>query len=110
MSHNSPGIQRLSHEEASVYSHLRRLQEYSRSDIPAMLMQRATSSFALQSEPVPLQAVDHISVVIYPQDPFIGKPEVRQMSAADIQPGLTNSRVRMQDSAGQTAQPDDAGN
>ena len=110
MSQDSPGDQRLSQEEASVYNHLRRLQEYSRSDIPAMLMQRAMSSFALQSEPIPPQAVDHVSVVVYPQDPFVGQPEVRQMSAADIQAGLSNSRVRVQDSAGETAQPDDVGN
>ena len=46
MSNASSDNQWPTQEEASVYKHLRRLQEHSRSDIPAMLMQRAMSSFA----------------------------------------------------------------
>ena len=84
MSTDSPDNLWLTQEEASVYKRLRRLQEHSRTDIPAMLMQRAMSTFALQSEPAPAQATDYVSLVIYPQDPFVGKPEVRQMSGVDI--------------------------
>lgn len=97
-------------EGTEVYRRLRRLQEHSRSDIPAMMAHRAMSSFTLQEELAPEEARDEVLVVVYPQDPFISDPEVRTMSARDIHPGLRNSRVRVQDNRSPLAEPDDDGN
>ena len=98
-------------EDTVVYKQLRRLQEHSRSNIPAMMAHRSMSSFTLQEEPLPVEASDHVLVVVYPQDPFIGEPEVRTMSVLDIRNGLTNSRVRVQDSEDHPiAEPDADGN
>jgi hypothetical protein len=96
--------------EVAAYRRFQRLQEHSRSNIPAMLAQRATSTFTLHNEPAPAEATDQILVVVYPQDPFVGEPEVRTMSATDIGPGLANSRVRVHTDDGKTAQPDSDGN
>ncbi len=97
--------------KATANNRLRRLQEHSRSDIPAMMAHRSMSTFTLQQEPMPEEAFDHILVVVYPQDPFVGEPEVRTMSVRDIQSGLINSRVKIQDSAGHNiATADEDGN
>ncbi len=98
-------------DKTEAYQRLRRLQEHSRSDIPAMMAHRAMSSFTLQEEPAPKEANEQILVVIYPQDPFVSSPEVRLMNAGDIRPGLSNTRVRIQDSrGGSIAEPDADGN
>ncbi len=97
-------------EKAYLYNRLRRLQEHNLSLIPAMMMQKAMSSFTLQEEPEPEESTGQVSVVVYPQDPFVSGPEVRRMSARDIRPGLINDRVRIQDTEGDTAQPDSEGN
>lgn len=98
-------------EEGNTSKRLRRLQEHSRSNMPMMMANRSMSSFTLQEEPLSPEAQDQVLVVVYPQDPFIGEPEVRSMSRQDINPGLVNSRVRVQDSQGnQIAQPDADGN
>jgi hypothetical protein len=94
----------------TTYHRLRRLQEQNRSNIPAMIAQRAMNTFALQPEPAPEAPLLDVRVVVYPQDPFIGSPEVRQMNAHDIRPGLMNSRIRIQDSVSPPAQPDAEGN
>lgn len=98
----------MSEHEASAYNRLRRLQELSRSNMPAVLAQRASSTFTLHEEPLPANATTRVLVVVYPQDPFVGEPEVRTMDAADIHPGLVNSRVRMQGEV--NVQPDEEGN
>ncbi len=100
----------LRDEQAATFHRLRRLQEHSRSNIPAMMMQRSMSTFTLQTEPVPDELMGDVSIVVYPQDPFVGEPAVRQVDANDIRPGLVNSRVRIQDSGGGVAQPDTEGN
>jgi hypothetical protein len=100
----------MTDDKASIFNRLRRLQEHSLSLIPAMMMQKAMSSFTLQEEPEPEELLGQVSVVVYPQDPFVGGPEVRRMSARDLRPGLVNARVRIQDSRGETAQPDEEGN
>ncbi len=99
-----------SKEITSVYQRLRRLQHYSRSNMPALMAQRAGSTFTLHNEPLPREANDHALVIVYPQDPFMGEPEVRTMSVTDIQPGLVNSRVRVVDERSELAQPDSDGN
>ncbi|MBZ0276991.1 MAG: hypothetical protein K8I60_12650, partial [Anaerolineae bacterium] len=100
----------MSDKRASAFNRLRRLQEQMRSDIPAMLTQRTMSSFTLHAEPAPDAAQQMVSVVVYPQDPFVGDPEVRMMNAADIRPGLTNARVYIRDSVVKPAKPDEEGN
>lgn len=90
----------------STLNLLQRLQEHTRSNIPAMMAQRAASTFSLQPEPTPQEAADTIAVTVYPQDPFIGKPEVRFINATDIRPGLVNARLQMYNNA---AQPDEQG-
>jgi hypothetical protein len=98
--------QPLLDQYASAFSRLRRLQEHARSDMKAVITSRAATSFTLQPEPVPPEAARAVTVVVYPQDPFVGKPEVRNMDVRDIQPGLVNSRFKIQDSAVSAAQPD----
>jgi hypothetical protein len=89
---------------------LKKLQEQLRSNMPAMIAQRSMSSFSLQQEPPPARAYNTIFVVVYPQNPFAGQPEVREMHSEDIQSGLVNSRIQIQDSRGVLALPDDEGN
>jgi len=100
----------LSEQDATTTTRLIKLQQHSRANIPATLANRATSTFSLHNEPVPLEANARVLVVVYPQDPFVGEPEVRTMNQIDIAPGLVNSRVRMVDGRGELAQPDLEGN
>lgn len=100
----------MTEETATAYNRLRRLMEHSRSNIPAMIAHSATSTFTLHKEPLPPEANARVLVIVYPQDPFVGEPEVRTMNVLDIQPGLVNSRVRVHSDAGPTAQPDSEGN
>lgn len=93
-----------------AYQVLRKLQNNIRSNIPAMIAQRAMSSFSLQQEPPPNDANQSIFVMVYPQNPFVGEAEVRQMSLRDIGENLINSRVQIQDSGDVRAAPDEAGN
>lgn len=94
----------------SMYNMIRQLQEHIRSNIPAMIAHRALSSFTLSEEETPLQAREQVLVVVYPQDPFVGEPEVRRMSVNDVRDGLINGRVRIDDSRGEAAKPDENGN
>jgi hypothetical protein len=100
----------MTDENRAAYSRLRRLQEHTLSDLPAQIAQRAMSSFTLHDEPLPEESTADVRVVVYPQDPFVSEPEVRIMAARDIKPGLINARVRIRDSAGEPAQPDENGN
>ncbi|MDX2159734.1 MAG: hypothetical protein SF162_00275 [bacterium] len=99
----------MSDETRAAYYRLRRLQEHNLSNIPSLIAQRALSSFTLQEEEAS-EAASTVRVLVYPQDPFVGEPEVRIMAAVDIRPGLVNSRVRIHDSEGEPAQPDADGN
>jgi hypothetical protein len=94
----------------NAFNVLRKLQNNIRSNIPAMIAQRAMSSFSLQQEPPPANASQVVFVVVYTQNPFAGQPEVREIHAQDIQKGLINSRVQINDSRGVLAMPDDEGN
>lgn len=100
----------MTNRNSSVFNRLRRLQEQNRSDIPAIITQKAMSSFTLHQEPTSEAAQTFVNVVIYPQDPFVSEPEVRPMNRADIGPELTNARVRIQDSLVRPAKPDAQGN
>jgi hypothetical protein len=100
----------MTDEKTAAYNRLRRLQEQNLSNIPAMIAQRALGTFTLQKEPPSEETRDEVRVLVYPQDPFVGEPEVRVMQARDIRPGLVNSRVRVRDSYADPAQPDADGN
>ncbi len=100
----------MTDQKISIFNRLRRLQEQNRSDLPAILTQKAMSSFTLHQEVAPEIAQNEVNVVIYPQDPFVSEPEVRPMNAADIGPDLVNPRVRMQDSVVRPAKSDEYGN
>lgn len=97
------------HKQLNAYTVLRKLQQNIRSNMPAIIAGRSMSSFSLQQEPLPEEALDTVFVVVYPQNPFVGEPEVRQMRTKDIQPGLVNARVQIQDSRGVLALPDEEG-
>ncbi|MCU0499079.1 MAG: hypothetical protein MUF87_17135 [Anaerolineae bacterium] len=86
---------------------LRRLQEHSRGNLAALLAQRA-HAFTLSEEPPSPEANTRVQVMVYPQDPFVGEPEIRRIDAHDIRPGLINTRVQI--SAAAPAQPDEDGN
>jgi len=94
----------------NIFRMLQRLKEQNRSNVPAILTHRSMSSFSLQSEPTPSSITDQVAVMIYPQNPFISMPAIRQMPADDIKPGLINDRIKIQDSREFTAQPDEDGN
>lgn len=88
---------------------LRRLQELSRSNIPAMMAQRAMSTFTLHPEPKPEPATHYVLVLVYPQNPFTSQPEVRRMNINDIGAELINSRIQIRDLRGAKAIADDEG-
>ncbi len=96
----------------STFNLLRRLQEQNESDAPANIAQKAMTAFTLQSEPeVQSEAgPGFVNVMVYPQDPFVSAPEVRQMTATYINPGLVSSRFQLRDHLAAPAQPDEQGN
>jgi hypothetical protein len=85
---------------------IRKLQNNAVHNIPALVAQKALSSFTLQEEPVPPQATLTVNLLVYPQNPLLSQPEIRTLPSDDAQTGLINSRVKIQDSRGITAQPD----
>ncbi|HLU10453.1 MAG TPA: hypothetical protein VK003_12360, partial [Oceanobacillus sp.] len=97
-------------QTVAAVNRLRRLQEQNLSNIPAMIAQRALGTFTLQEDAPSEESLGEVRVLVYPQDPFIGEPEVRIMQKRDIRPGLVNSRVRIRDSRANPAQPDEDGN
>lgn len=94
----------------NAYKVLQRLQHNIRANIPAMMAQRSMSSFSLQEEPPLDDTQQVVYVMVNPQNPFVGKPEVRHMTARDIRENLVNSRVQIQDRDEIQALPDEAGN
>lgn len=106
----NPSGKPVTEHQAGVVNRLKRLQNQMRMNIPAILTNRLTSSFTLHQEPPPQQATTQVQVMVYPQDPFVGEPEIRHMNSDDIRPGLINNRLQIEDSAGAGAQPDADGN
>jgi hypothetical protein len=54
----------MTDEKASIFNRLRRLQEHNLSLIPALMMQKAMSSFTLQPEAEPEESIGQVSVVV----------------------------------------------
>ncbi len=95
---------------ASTFNLLRRLQEQNESDAPVNIAQKAETTFTLQPEAQPEVGQGFVNVTVYPQDPFVSDPEVRQMTASYINPGLVNLRFQVRDQLATPAQPDEQGN
>lgn len=95
--------------DQTTYRVLQKLQQYTRANIPALLAQRAMSTFTLQQDPMPHAASDLVPLVVYPQNPFVGEPEIRRMAQRDIGAGLKNERIQIQDTTGVIAEPDEEG-
>jgi hypothetical protein len=95
--------------QQSVNRMLRRLRMHNRTNLPAVMAQKAMSSFTLQHEAAPDAAMHDVTMLVYPQNPFVGQPEVRRMSREDVRPGLMNDRIRVEDSNGERVEPDEEG-
>ncbi len=100
----------MTDENASTYNLLRRLQEQNESNTPADISQRAATTFTLLPETQPEAGQGFVNVSVYPQDPFVSEPAVRQMTASYINPGLVNARFQLRDLLAPAAQPDEQGN
>jgi hypothetical protein len=100
----------MTDNSTSTFNLLRRLQEQNESDAPVDIAQKAETVFTLQPEMQPEIGQGFVNVNVYPQDPFVSDPEVRQMSASYINPGLVNSRFQVRDHLAAPAQPDAQGN
>ncbi len=101
----------MADNNASSFNLLRRLQEQNESNAPANVAQKAKTTFTLQAEPQLSEGgPGFVNVMVYPQDPFVSAPEVRQMTASYINPGLVNHRFRVHDRLAASAQPDGQGN
>lgn len=97
----------------ALRNHLRKLQHHIQTDISAEMAKKAEGAFNVGKPEhfVGAQGIDSpVSLVVYPQDPFVSAPEIRELPKADVQPGLTNSRIRIRDSQHPVAQPDDDNN
>lgn len=94
----------------SINRFLQRLRLHNRTDLPAMMAQKAMQSFDLQAEAAPEAATHAVFMLVYPQNPFVSEPEVRRMNRADVGPGLRNARIQIRDSAAAPAEPDADGN
>jgi hypothetical protein len=90
----------------TVYRLLQRLLQSSRASVPAVMLRRTIGSFTLQYDAPPQAAASQRYVLVYPQNPFVGEPEVRRMYVDEAEPGLVNARLQVQDSRGVVAQPD----
>ena len=63
------------------------------------------SAFTVRPDQKPETDQHFVNVVVYPQDPFVSEPEVRQMSARYFMPGLINDRFQVRDFLAAPAQP-----
>jgi len=99
----------ITEQDVQTFQRLQRLQEHGRSNLTAVIAQKAMGGFSLQAEALPPEITNEVRVLVYPQDPFVSEPEVRTMIASDIRPGLVNSRVAVEDATVPIASPDDDG-
>ncbi len=94
----------------STLNLLRRLQEQNESDEPVDVAQITAKTFTLQPDPHVERGQGFVNVMVYPQDPFVSEPEVRQMTASYINPGLVNDRFQLRDHSTIPAKADEQGN
>jgi len=90
---------------------LRKLQHHSRTNVPAEMAQKAKAAFNVGAgEAEGEEVTAPVNLLVYPQDPFVSEPEIREMNPSDVRLGLRNSRVIIRDSKHETAQPDENNN
>ncbi len=77
--------------------------------LPLATAQKMMGAFTLNAEPLPYEVANQVQVLIYPQNPLLGEPELRTMQADDIQAGLVNARFRVEDSRGIVVRPNAEG-
>ncbi len=97
----------------ALRNHLRKLQHHSQTDISAEMTKKSEGAFNVGKPPhlVGAQGIDSpVSLVVYPQDPFVGEPEIRELSKSEVQGTLINSRIRIRDSQHPIAEPDEDNN
>lgn len=90
-------------------NHLRKLQNALRSNITAEMSQKSRGAFDVNPNlaDINAQTIDlPVSMMVYPQDPFLSEPEIRELPPSEVQPGLVNTRIRIKDSKYAIAQPD----
>jgi hypothetical protein len=79
-----------------------------RADVVGRIIEKSANSFdvspTLATRPRP---ITEVKVIVYPQDPFVSEPEIMLIPLRDIQPGLSNDQLMIQDSEGLGAQPND---
>lgn len=96
-------------EDNMVLNNLRKLQSHFRGNIPAEIAQKSHGSFDVTPHPdapVGQSVSSTVSLLVYPQDPFVSDPEIRELPVDEVRPGLVNSRIRIKDSTYPIAQPD----
>lgn len=100
----------MTDRNTTTFNLLRRLQEQNESDIPIDIGRKSATTFTLQPQPQPQESPSFVSVTVYPQDPFVSEPEVRQMTTSYINPGLSNARFQVVDHVSPPAKADEQGN
>jgi hypothetical protein len=97
-----PEPQRLVREQ------IRKIYHHNRTDVPAEMAHKARSAFNIGSDQVFNAQIQDapVSLLVYPQNPFISEPEVREMQSEYAKPNLLNARVRIRDSQHDIAVPD----
>ncbi|MEL6270924.1 MAG: hypothetical protein AAFU54_06245 [Chloroflexota bacterium] len=96
-----------------VNNQLRKLNQHLRGNVPSEIAQKSQGSFDVHPDAsgYSSQSVESpVQMMVYPQDPFVGEPEVRELPPAEVNSGLHNSRIRIKDSTYPPAQPDDDNN
>ncbi|MEZ4667255.1 MAG: hypothetical protein R3E39_04950 [Anaerolineae bacterium] len=100
----------MTDSSGNTFNLLRRLQEQNASSLKKAIESKPASGFDIVPFSEPEADQSFVNVVVYPQDPFVSEPEVRQMSSRLIGLGLVNARFQVKDGMSATAQPDSQGN
>jgi hypothetical protein len=84
--------------------------EGSETELASRLIEKSRNSFDLSVASTEREPFTTIKVLAFPQDPFVSQPEIMQLTASDIQVGLSNNQFRIQDPLAANAKPNDEGN
>ena len=84
--------------------------EGSETELASRLIEKSRNSFDLSVASTEREPFTTIKVLAFPQDPFVSEPEIMQLTARDIQVGLSNDQFRIRDPQAANAKPNDEGN